>query len=166
MAVIIIFLLFLSGLISYCIYAAVILLLSRDHGFQTAGLICLWIIFAFIWAAYAITINIYSESKLEVVETDEWYEVVQVIQNSKQETVYGINEDGKIITGPIYDICYDKNAEIMYAVEVSERYRIPDIAKKLGLVEEKENYFRIYTNNRSYVDEQSIYYKMDRNENM
>lgn len=166
MAVIIFFLLILSGLISYCIYVAVVLLLSKEHEFQTAGMICLGIIFAFIWAAYAVTINIYGESKMEVVETDEWYEVVQVIQKPEQETVYGINEDGKIITGPIYDICYDENAEIMYAVEVSERYRIPDIAKKLGLVEEKENYFRIYTNNRSYVEEQSIYYKMDRNENM
>lgn len=166
MAVIIIFLLFFGGLSFFCIYAAGILLMGKEEEFLVAGRAYLGLAFIFLWAAYAMAVNIYSESRLEVMETDERYEVVQVVQKPEQETVYGVSEDGRIITGPIYDICYDENAEIMYMVGASERYRISGISKILGFIEEKENHFRIYTNNKSYVDEQSIYYKTDRSENM
>lgn len=154
--------LFLGGISFLCVYMTGFLLPSKKYKIFVAGIVAVM----FIWTDYTVAINIYGESKLEVLETDTRYEVLKVIQEQGLGTVYGISEDGKIITGPIYEICYDENAEIMYAVEVSERYGISDIAKKIALLEEKENYFRIYTDNRSYVARQSIYYIMERKDNM
>lgn len=160
-------LLFFVGWWGFCwIYGTVTQMIEENFKWNEEyifhGLILLW----FIVPCISICINIYAASKLGVLETDKRYEVIQVLQKSDRRTVYCIDEKGETITGPLYDICYDENTEIMYADEVSERYGISNIAKKLGLIEEKENYFRIYTNDKSYVEEQSIYYKVDRNENM
>lgn len=88
-----------------------------------------------------------------VVETNEKYEVVQIID----QEVICINEKNELITESLYDICYDENAQNMYAVKMSsERYFTLGVLDK----DKGEHWFRIYTNNKSYVDAQSIYYAM------
>lgn len=90
-----------------------------------------------------------------VVETNEKYEVVQIID----QEVICINEKNELITESLYDICYDENAQNMYAVKMSsERYFTLGVLDK----DKGEHWFRVYTNNKSYVEAQSIYCVMEK----
>lgn len=100
-----------------------------------------------------------AEHRIQIIENDRRYDVVQVLYESDKETVTCINEKDEIGTGRLYDICYDENAENLYAVEIVEKYELPEIIKKIGSIKDKK-YFRIYTNNMSYVEEQNIYYQI------
>ena len=53
--------------------------------------------------------------KTSDIEAGEKYEVLRI----KGENVICVDSDDKTVIYPLYDICYDENAEKMYAVEMS-----------------------------------------------
>lgn len=91
-------------------------------------------------------------NKDDVIETGEKYEVVQIMGGK----VTCINENNELVTEALYDICYDKNAENLYAIKMSiqREFTFGILDKDVG-----KYWFRVYTNDKSYVEEQNVYYK-------
>lgn len=83
------------------------------------------------------------------VETEGKYEVLHI----REENVICVDSDDKTVIYPLYDICYDENAEKIYAVKMSMQREIT-----LGILRKdvEKYWFRVYTNDKSMLKDREI----------
>lgn len=112
---------------------------------KTSHVIKIIVVLAYVIFLCFLTVFI----KTSKIETDEKYEVLDI----RGENVICVVSDDETVIYPLYDICYDENAEKIYAVKMSMQRDVT-----LGILKKdvEKYWFRVYTNDKSMLKDREI----------